>query len=221
MFEFSMGMQTYIVSQYHSVIGSKLCLALVRCACLAIGVAKLHLFTTNTDLSSPIINITECSVPQLGFTLMEPLGGSIVYTFLAVCKVNAECVSAHVETTLVYIALMVLQKRNIIHNKVKYFCSWISQMEGILHSSFQVQPTVGSTFRLSLHTSCSLSNTLTPRGTGLCTLLLSTSNVVHDSSGTAFIGICTLSSSSGSSSSTSVQTTGEGFVQLQKLCTEV
>ena len=183
------------------MIGSKLCLALLHCACL--GVAKLHLFTANTDLSSAIINITECSVPQLGFTLMKPLDGNIVYTFLAVCKVNAECVCAHVETTLVCIALMVLQKHNIIHNKVcRILCSWISQMEGILHSGFQVQPTVGSTFRLSLHTSsCSLSNTLTPRGTGLCTLLLSTSNVFHDSSGTAFMGICTLSSSSGSSSS--------------------
>ena len=97
-----MDMQTPNV--IHAVISSKLCLALVRCACL--GIAKLHLFTANTDLSSAIINITECSVPQLGFTLMEPLDASAIYTFLAVCKVNAECVS--VETKLIYIALMVM-----------------------------------------------------------------------------------------------------------------
>lgn len=85
-------------------------------------------------------------------------------------------------------------------------------MEGILRPGLKKHPTVGSTFQLSLHTGCSLSNTLTPKGTGLCTLLISTSNVIHDSSGTAFMGICTLPPSTDSSSSTSVQRTGEGFV---------
>lgn len=85
-------------------------------------------------------------------------------------------------------------------------------MEGILRAGLGIRPTVGSTLRLSLHTSCSLSNTLTPKGTGLCTLLISTSNVIHESSGTAFMGICTLPPSTDSSSSISVQTTGEVFV---------
>ena len=42
---------------------------------------------------SGIVNITECSVQQLKFTLTEKLDENAVYSFLAACKDNGECVS--------------------------------------------------------------------------------------------------------------------------------
>ena len=45
-----------------------------------------------TDVSG-IVNITECSVQQLNFTLTEELNINSVYQFLAACNDNGECVS--------------------------------------------------------------------------------------------------------------------------------
>ena len=45
-----------------------------------------------TDVSG-IVNITECSVQQLKFTLTEELNQNSEYWFLAACKDNGECVS--------------------------------------------------------------------------------------------------------------------------------
>ena len=45
-----------------------------------------------TDVSGNV-NITECSVQQLKFTLTEELNHNSEYLFLAACKDNGECVS--------------------------------------------------------------------------------------------------------------------------------
>ena len=46
---------------------------------------------------SGIVNITECSVQQLKFTLTEKLNVNAGYSFLAACKDKGECVSENVK----------------------------------------------------------------------------------------------------------------------------
>ena len=45
-----------------------------------------------TDVSG-IVNITECSVQRLKFTLTKKFNEKAGYSFLAACKDNGECVS--------------------------------------------------------------------------------------------------------------------------------
>ena len=84
-------------------------------------------------------------------------------------------------------------------------CSWILQVDRKSVLPLRIEPTVGSTFQISVGPSCTLSE-LSPNGRGLCTLLISSTNVFHDTSGIVFSDSCTLSTFLSVVSSTSVHT---------------
>ena len=91
-------------------------------------------------------------------------------------------------------------------------CFWILQVDGESQLGFGVLHSVGSTFQVSVNPNCSLSNKLSPNGTGLCTLQISTTDTGDDTTGIPFSTTCTLPPLSSVVNSASRPTTGESFV---------
>ena len=91
-------------------------------------------------------------------------------------------------------------------------CFWILQVDGESQLGFKILPSVGSTFQVSVNPICSLSHKLSPNGSGLCTLQISTSDTFDDTTGIPFSTSCTLPPLSSVVNSASTPTTGESFV---------
>ena len=159
---------------------------------------KLLYYTYYTG-DSGLVEITECSESGLNFTLNKTLNISSGYTFLAVCKDNdGTCVSENLSGT-----------DDIL---ICSAYSWLLQVDHKSSLPLGVEPTVGSTFPISVGPSCTLSE-LSPNGTGLCTLLISITNIARETSGIVFSDSCTLPTSPPVVSSTA----GKWFVDKHHL----